>query len=216
MATRKRSSSRSSRSRAARSPIGQAVKVGRTALRQAEKRIPPDVRRQLERTLRDGQARFDKAFKEVRTRVTKAAGQADLDRARKNLEGLSKLVQETVGAFAQRSRAAATTTARRSTRAATSARRTATRKAATTKRAVTRKASTTKRATTRKASTTRSAAARKPATRSAAAAKPAARPSTTRRRSSSRRRPAVRTVPPAVQETPGPVPQRVEMTGDGA
>lgn len=211
MATRKRTSSRSSRS--SRSPIGQAVKAGRTALRQAERRIPPDVRRQLERTVREGQARFDKAFKEVRTRVTKAAGQADLDRARKNLEGLSKQVQDMVRAFAQGSRAAAASTARRSTRAASSARRTATRRATSTRKTATRKASTARRAAstaTRKAST----ATRKTSTAaSTAARKPAARRSTPRRRPT---QPAVRHVPPSVQEAPGPMPERVDITGEGS
>ena len=180
MATRKRTSSRSSGAR-----INQAVKAGRTALRQAEKRIPPDVRRQLEKTIRDGQVRFDKAVKDVRTRVTKAAGQADLDRARKNLEGLSKQVQDMVRAFAQRSRGAATPTAKRTT-----ARRTAPRKAATKPRASTRKATTTR--------------------------KPAARKTAPRRATTRRREPMVRTIPPAVMETPGPIPERVEMPGDGA
>ena len=125
--------------------IGQAVKAGRSALREAEKRIPPDVRRQLERTVKDGQVRFDKAVKDVRTRVTKAAGQADLDRARKRLEDLSKQVQGMVQAFAQRSRGAATTS---------TALRTATRKPATTRRAAPRKAAP-RKAAPRKATTPR-------------------------------------------------------------
>jgi hypothetical protein len=181
MAKRKRTTSRSR--------IDRAVKAGRTALRRAEKRIPPDVRRQLERTIRDGQVAFDKAVKDVRARVTKAAGQPDLDRARKNLESLSKQVQDMVRTFAQRSRGAAmaTATARRSTRKAPSARRTATRKAAATSRTATRKAS----------------ATRKPSTRTAA------RKSAPRRRSTTASE-------PAVHEAPGPMPERVEMPDEGS
>jgi cell wall assembly regulator SMI1 len=181
------------------------VKAGRTALRQAERRLPPELRRSLEKHVKDGQVRFDKAVKDIRTRVTKAAGQADLDRARKALEDLSKQVQDLARTFAQRARAGTAVAARRTTRATASTRRTATRKA-TTRKATTRKATTTRRPAAR---STRSTASTSTAT---AARKPAAR----RRTSSSRRAPAVRTVPPAVQEAPGPIPERVEMPEGGA
>jgi hypothetical protein len=190
MATRKRTSSRSR--------IDRAVKAGRTALRQAERRIPPDVRKQLERTVKDGQVRFDRTFKELRTRVTKAAGQADLDRARKNLESLRKQVEDMVRAFAQRSRVPAGTTARRTTRTAPSGRRTATRKTASTPRTTTRKA-----AAARKSTAT---AARKTTTRRTAP----------RRKATTAAEPAVRYVPPSIQEAPGPMPERVEMPEEGS
>jgi len=72
MATRKRASPRSR--------LNRAVKAGRAALRSAEKRVPPDVRKQIDRSIKDGQKRLDAAVKDVRKRVNQAARQADLDR----------------------------------------------------------------------------------------------------------------------------------------
>ncbi|TMG28513.1 MAG: hypothetical protein E6H97_04555 [Chloroflexi bacterium] len=43
------------------------MKAGRKALRQAEKRIPPDLRRQIERGIKDGQERFDATVKDIPT-----------------------------------------------------------------------------------------------------------------------------------------------------
>src|SRR5260370_30904135 len=53
-----------------RSPLNQAVKAGRRALRQAEKRIPPDLRRQIERGIKDGKKRIDPTVKDLRPRVS--------------------------------------------------------------------------------------------------------------------------------------------------
>jgi len=132
MATRKRASTRSKL-------LKRAVKAGRTALRQAEKRVPPDIRRQLEKTIKDGQKTIHSAIKEVSTRLDRTARQADLDRAMKRLEALSKQV---------RNLATGATTAPAGRKPATrkpAARKPATRKAATRKAAprpaVTRRAS---------------------------------------------------------------------------
>jgi polyhydroxyalkanoate synthesis regulator phasin len=86
MATRKRSSARSKL-------LKRAVKAGRSALREAERRVPPDVRKQLERTIKDGQKTIHTAIKEVQTRLDRTARQADLDRAMKRLDGLSQQVR---------------------------------------------------------------------------------------------------------------------------
>src|SRR5258708_12135082 len=51
MAARKRASSRSSRS----GLVGRAVTAGRKALRDAERRVPRDVRPPLQRPVKDGQ-----------------------------------------------------------------------------------------------------------------------------------------------------------------
>lgn len=86
MAARKRASTRSKL-------LKRAVKAGRSALREAERRVPPDVRKQLERTIQDGQKNLHVAIKQVQARLDRTARQADLDRAMKRLEGLSKQVR---------------------------------------------------------------------------------------------------------------------------
>jgi hypothetical protein len=83
MATRKRASSRSRL-------LKRAVKAGRKALRSAEKRVPPDLRRQIERSVEDGQKTVHAAIKRVQSQLDRTARQADLDRVLKRLEGLSK------------------------------------------------------------------------------------------------------------------------------
>ena len=99
MATRKRASTRSKL-------LKRAVKAGRSALREAERRMPPDVRKQLERTIKDGQKTIHSAIKDVRTRLDRTARQADLDKAMKRLDALSKQVRNLA------TRPAASTTAR--------------------------------------------------------------------------------------------------------
>src|ERR1700693_2882815 len=93
MANRKRSSTRSKL-------LKRAVKAGRSALRQAERRVPPDVRKQLERTIQDGQKTLHTAIKEVQKRLDRTARQADLDRAMKRLDGLSKQVRNLASGIA--------------------------------------------------------------------------------------------------------------------
>ncbi|HEX9475034.1 MAG TPA: hypothetical protein VGA41_00135 [Candidatus Dormibacteraeota bacterium] len=115
MAKKKRASSRSRL-------LNRAVKAGRSYLRQAERRLPPDVRKQIDRSIKDGQKTFDGALKQLRARLDRTASQVDLERALKRLEGLSKQVQQI--ARSATSRPAAPTATRRS------ARRPATRKSA--------------------------------------------------------------------------------------
>jgi polyhydroxyalkanoate synthesis regulator phasin len=87
MAARKRASARSKL-------LKRAVKAGRSAIREANKRMPPDMRRQIERTVQDGQKTFHTAIKQVQTRLDRTARQADLDRAMKRLDELSKQVRK--------------------------------------------------------------------------------------------------------------------------
>jgi len=156
-----------------RSPLNRAVKAGRKALRQAEKRIPPDLRRQIERGIKDGQKRFDATVKDVRTRVSKATAPGEIDRALKRFSGLSKQFEGLARTLSARAAAATRGTAPR---------RTATRRTAT------------PRATPAK---------RKPATRKPAARKPAARKPAARRSPRRAAAPAIVTAPPAVPEAPG-------------
>jgi polyhydroxyalkanoate synthesis regulator phasin len=87
MATKKRASSRTKL-------LNRAVKAGRSYLRQAERRLPPDVRKQIDRSIKDGQKTFEGAIKQLRTRLDRTASQVDLEAALKRLDRLSKQVQE--------------------------------------------------------------------------------------------------------------------------
>ena len=136
MAAKKRASTRSKL-------LKRAVKAGRTALRQAERRVPPDLRKQLEQTIREGQKTIHTAIKEVQTRLDRTARQADLDKAMKRLEGLSKQVRNLA------SGSAASTAPARPARRKPGARKAATRKPAARKTAA--KRTSTKRAATRPA-----------------------------------------------------------------
>src|SRR6202049_2640663 len=128
MATKKRSSSRSR-------PVGlvdRAVRVGRKALREAESRVPPDVRRQLERSIKDGQKTLKAAIDQLQVQVRRTAKQADVDKALKRLEGLSKQVQKLALDAAARGAARASSTTRRCPGTGKLATRTAQRRAAAT------------------------------------------------------------------------------------
>jgi polyhydroxyalkanoate synthesis regulator phasin len=103
MAARKRASTRSKL-------LKRAVKAGRSALLEAQRRVPPDLRKQIERAVQDGQKTMHTAIKQVQIRVDRTARQADLDRAMKRLEALSKQVRNMAAA------AAASTTTSRSAR----------------------------------------------------------------------------------------------------
>ena len=133
MAAKKRASTQSKL-------LKRAVKVGRSALRDVERRVPPDVRKQIERTVQDGQKTLHSAIKQVQTRLDRTARQADLDRAMKRLDALTKQVRSIASGVS------ATATAARKP----ATRKPATRKAATRKPAAARAA--TKRAPAKRAS----------------------------------------------------------------
>src|ERR1700688_2116363 len=97
MATRKRPSPRSRPS----GLVDRAVRAGRKALREAESRVPSDVRRQLERSIRDGQKTLKIAIDQLQVQVRRTAKQADVEKALKRLDGLSRQVQELARAAAQ-------------------------------------------------------------------------------------------------------------------
>ncbi|TAN33731.1 hypothetical protein EPN29_05500 [bacterium] len=82
--------------------LKRAVKAGRSALREAEKRVPGDLRQQLERTIKDGQKTLQSALQQVQAQVDRTARQADLDKALKRLDGLSRQVQQLARAAASR------------------------------------------------------------------------------------------------------------------
>ena len=134
MATKKRASSQSRL-------LKRAVKAGRSYLRQAERRLPPDVRKQIDRSIKDGQKTFEGALKQLRTRVDRTARQVDLEKVLKRLDGLSKQLQAIARPAA--ARPAAPTPTRRAARRPAARRRTtkaAPPKPAAPARAATRKA----------------------------------------------------------------------------
>jgi peptidoglycan hydrolase CwlO-like protein len=145
MATKKRTSSRSRL-------LKRAVKAGRSYLRQAERRLPPDVRKQIDRSIKDGQKTFESALKQLRTRLDRTASQVDMEKALKRLDGLSKQVQAIARSATARP-AAPTPTRRAARRPATSRRttRAAAPKAAAPAKAATRKAPVRRAATRRRA-----------------------------------------------------------------
>src|SRR6478672_7317062 len=93
MAARKRASTQSKL-------LNRAVKAGRSALRQAQRRLPPDVRKQIDRTVKEGQKTIHTAIKQVETRLDRTARQADLEKAMKRLDELSRQVRNMAAAAA--------------------------------------------------------------------------------------------------------------------
>jgi peptidoglycan hydrolase CwlO-like protein len=156
MATKKRTSSRSRL-------LKRAVKAGRSYLRQAERRLPPDVRKQIDRSIKDGQKTVEGALKQLRTRLDRTASQVDLEKALKRLDGLSKQVQAIARSATERSRPAAAKPARRPARRPAARRRTT--------KATAPKAAATPKPATRKTPARRAAPRRRAA--SSAAATPA-------------------------------------------
>ena len=115
MATRKRTSSRSRPS----GLVGRAVSAGRKALREAESRVPPDLRRQVERSIKDGQKTLKYAIDQLQEQVRSRAKQADVDKALKRLDSLSKQVQQIARGAASRGATRASSTTRRARTATT-------------------------------------------------------------------------------------------------
>src|SRR2546430_4357507 len=83
MATRKRTSKRSG-------IVGRAVSAGQRALREAEKRVPPDVRRQVERRLKDADKTARPAIKQPHAQAKKASTRADVNIDLKRIDGPTK------------------------------------------------------------------------------------------------------------------------------
>src|SRR5690242_12409899 len=149
MATRKRTSRRTGL-------VGRAVSAGRSALREAEKRIPPDLRRQLDRRLKDADKTARAAIKQLQAQVKKASTRADVNSVLKRIDDLTKQARQVARGSATRAAATrrrATSTARGSARRpATSTARGSARRPATR----TRKAATTPRKRAATTTTTRS------------------------------------------------------------
>ena len=81
MATRKRTSKRSG-------IVGRAVSAGQRALREAEKRVPPDVRRQVERRREGLETMADDAIERALSRL-RIPTRKDIDRINERLDRIS-------------------------------------------------------------------------------------------------------------------------------
>src|SRR2546430_3521567 len=126
MAKRKRTSRRTGL-------VGRAVSAGRRALKEAESRVPPDLRRQVERRLKEADKNARTAIKVLQTQVKRASTRADVNAVLKRIDGLAKQARQNArgtGSRAASTRRRATTTTRRAASQTKKATRTARRKAA--------------------------------------------------------------------------------------
>jgi len=115
------------RSTASRSGfINQAVKAGRTALKNVQKQVPPDLRRTIEGTGRSFEKTFSAGMKQIQAQLSRMATKADIDRLSKRMDRLEQSGRSTArratGA-ASRARTSAKGTVTRTRR--TAAKRTA-------------------------------------------------------------------------------------------
>src|SRR5690349_9192921 len=112
MATRKRTSRRTGL-------VGRAVKAGRQALREAEKRVPPELRRQVERRIKDADKTARAAIKQLQAQAKKASTRADVNTVLKRIDGLTKQARQIASGSRTRATAARRRTATTTRRAAT-------------------------------------------------------------------------------------------------
>lgn len=66
--------------------LNQALDAGRTALKEAQRRLPPDWRRQLE-------ARVSEALKPIQTQLRSRAAKEDVERLSRRVEELARAVE---------------------------------------------------------------------------------------------------------------------------
>lgn len=148
MATRKRSSSRSS-------VVDRAVRAGRRAIREAEKRLPPDVRRQIERRLRDADKTARAAIKQLQAQAKKASTRGDVNNVLKRIDDLTRQARQIASSRLSSTRRTAATPKRRAAGGTRKTASTAKRRTTTTGKAAPRKAATGSSASRRRASTRR-------------------------------------------------------------
>ena len=136
--------------------IDRAVSAGRRALREAEKRVPPDLRRQLQRQLKDADKMARAAISQLQIQARKASTRADVNSVLRRIDGLTKQARQiALGASARTSSTPARRAAPTRKRAATAKRK----PAATRKPAAKRKPAATRKAAPSRTKTTRRAAA---------------------------------------------------------
>src|SRR2546429_5890702 len=129
MAKRKRTSRRTGL-------VGRAVSAGRRALKEAESRVPPDLRRQVESRLKEADKNARAAIKTLQAQVKRASTRADVNNVLKRIDGLTKQARQIARGTGTR---AATTRRRTTTTVKRAASRTTKKATASARRAPTRR-----------------------------------------------------------------------------
>ena len=78
--------------------VGQARKAAEGAVKDLQKRLPPDLVKQIERSLERGQKALDGSLKQVQARLNRTASQTDVDRLTRRIDDLTRQVNRLVGA----------------------------------------------------------------------------------------------------------------------
>src|SRR5690242_4999010 len=100
--------------------VGRAVSAGRRALKEAESRVPPDLRKQVERRLKDADKNARAAIKALQAQVKRASTRADVNSVLKRIDGLTRQARQIASGSSTRParpRRATATTKRTATRA---------------------------------------------------------------------------------------------------
>src|SRR3977135_3482041 len=78
--------------------VGQARQAAESAVKDLQKRLPPDLVKQIERSLERGQKAVDGSLKQVQARLNRTASQTDVDRLTRRIDDLPRQVNRLVGA----------------------------------------------------------------------------------------------------------------------
>jgi hypothetical protein len=89
--------------------VGQARQAAESAVKDLQKRLPPDLVKQIERSLERGQNALDGSLKQVQARLNRTASQTDVDRLTRRIDDLTRQVNRLLGV----ARGAPSATARR-------------------------------------------------------------------------------------------------------
>src|SRR4030088_2253823 len=78
--------------------VGQARHTAEGAVKDLQKRLPPELVKQIERSLERGQKAVDGSLKQVQARLNRTASQTDVDRLTRRIDDLTRQVNRLVGA----------------------------------------------------------------------------------------------------------------------
>src|SRR3984893_15219807 len=76
--------------------VDQARQVAGSAVKDIQKRLPPDLTRQLERSLSQGQKAIQSSLQQVQARVNRTASQTDVDRLTRRIDELTRQVHRLI------------------------------------------------------------------------------------------------------------------------
>src|SRR3981081_781348 len=77
--------------------VTQARQAAGTAVKDLQKRLPPDLARQFERSLAQGQRAIQSSLTQVQNRLNRTSSQADGDRLTRPIDDLTRMVNRLVG-----------------------------------------------------------------------------------------------------------------------